>query len=97
LLIVHGDKDHYFPPEHARQLYMAAREPKELWLVPGMGHAEAACSQELVDRIGRWVDKAAAPAQAIAGHVAEPNGAGAPLGEAGAETKEAAPTPNAAA
>ena len=40
LLIVHGDQDPYFPPEHARQLYLAAREPKELWLVPGMGHAE---------------------------------------------------------
>jgi fermentation-respiration switch protein FrsA (DUF1100 family) len=97
LLIVHGDKDHYFPPEHARQLYMAAREPKELWLVPGMGHAEAACSQELVDRIGRWVDQAAAPAQAIAGHVAGSNGAAVPPGEAGEETQEAARTPNAAA
>jgi fermentation-respiration switch protein FrsA (DUF1100 family) len=42
LLIVHGDKDHYFPPEHARQLYMAAREPKELWLMPGMGRPRAA-------------------------------------------------------
>src|SRR6204780_982815 len=60
LLIVHGDKDHYFPPEHARQLYMAAREPKELWLLPGMGHAEAATSQELVDRIARWIDEAIA-------------------------------------
>ena len=58
LLIVHGDQDIYFPPEHARQLYQAAREPKELWLLPGMGHAESACSQELVDRIGRWVDRA---------------------------------------
>jgi pimeloyl-ACP methyl ester carboxylesterase len=56
LLVVHGDQDLYFPPEHARQLFMAAREPKELWLLPGMGHAEAACSQELVDRIGRWID-----------------------------------------
>jgi pimeloyl-ACP methyl ester carboxylesterase len=71
LLIVHGDKDHYFPPEHARQLYMAAREPKELWLVPGMAHAEAACGQELTDRIGRWVkaavarDEAAAPPGAV--------------------------------
>ena len=37
LLIVHGDQDHYFPPEHARQLYMAANEPKELWLMPGHG------------------------------------------------------------
>jgi pimeloyl-ACP methyl ester carboxylesterase len=60
LLIVHGDQDLYFPPEHARQLYMAAREPKELWLLPGMGHAESACSQDLVDRIARWVGQAAA-------------------------------------
>jgi pimeloyl-ACP methyl ester carboxylesterase len=60
LLIVHGDKDLYFPPEHARQLYTAAREPKELWLLPGMGHAEAACSQELVDRIGGWISQAVA-------------------------------------
>jgi pimeloyl-ACP methyl ester carboxylesterase len=60
LLIVHGDQDRYFPPEHARQLYMAAREPKELWLLPGMGHAESACSQDLVDRIARWVAQATA-------------------------------------
>jgi len=60
LLIVHGDQDAYFPPEHARQLYMAAREPKELWLLRGMGHAEAAASQELVDRIARWIDEAIA-------------------------------------
>jgi pimeloyl-ACP methyl ester carboxylesterase len=58
LLIVHGDKDLYFPPEHARQLYISAREPKEFWLLPGMGHAEAACGQELVDRIGRWINQA---------------------------------------
>ncbi len=58
LLIVHGEKDHYFPPEHGRQLYMAAGEPKDLWLMPDMGHAEAACGQELVDRIGHWVDRA---------------------------------------
>ncbi len=60
LLIVHGDKDPYFPPEHARQLYMAASEPKELWLLPGMGHAEAAVGQELADRIARWIDQATA-------------------------------------
>src|ERR1700683_705057 len=58
LLIVHGDQDPYFPPEHARQLYMAAREPKELWLLPGMGHAEAATDSDLVDRIARWIDQA---------------------------------------
>jgi pimeloyl-ACP methyl ester carboxylesterase len=76
LLIVHGDQDAYFPPEHARQLYMAAREPKELWLLPGMGHAEAAASQELVDRIARWIDEAAArpvtPSSAAYSPTAEP-------------------------
>ncbi len=58
LLVVHGGKDRYFPPEHGRQLYLAAREPKELWALPEMGHAESACSQELVDRMARWVDRA---------------------------------------
>lgn len=88
LLIVHGEKDHYFPPEHARQLYMAASEPKDLWLMPGMGHAESACGQELVDRIARWVDQATSPARP--GDDRE--------GAAGTSPDEpAATTPNAAA
>ena len=60
LLIVHGDQDPYFPPDHARQLYMAARDPKELWLLPGFGHAESACTDDLADRIASWVDEATA-------------------------------------
>ena len=91
LLIVHGDEDQYFPPEHARQLYMAAREPKELWLLPGMGHAESACSQDLVDRIARWVDQATA--RPAATESAGPDASAVPPGE---ETPENA-TPNAAA
>ena len=59
LLIVHGDSDPYFPVYHAHQLYDAAREPKELWLVPGFGHAESSCRPALVDRIGGWVATAA--------------------------------------
>jgi pimeloyl-ACP methyl ester carboxylesterase len=58
LLIVHGDQDPYFPPEHARQLYLAAREPKGLWLIPGMGHAETATDNDLIDRIARWLHQA---------------------------------------
>ena len=42
LLIVHGDQDLYFPVDHAQRLYAAAREPRELWIVPGFGHAESA-------------------------------------------------------
>jgi pimeloyl-ACP methyl ester carboxylesterase len=52
LLFVHGDRDHYFPVDHAQALYDAAREPKELWLVEGFGHAESGASPELLDRIG---------------------------------------------
>jgi pimeloyl-ACP methyl ester carboxylesterase len=55
LLVVHGDQDLYFPPDHAQQLYEAAAEPKELWIVPGFGHAETGMNTALLDRIGRWV------------------------------------------
>lgn len=52
LLLVHGDRDHYFPVEHPQALYDAASDPKELWLVEGFGHAENAATPELLDRIG---------------------------------------------
>lgn len=58
LLVVHGEADTWFPPEHARRLYDAAREPKELWLLPGFGHAETgavAHGEELVRRISGWL------------------------------------------
>jgi pimeloyl-ACP methyl ester carboxylesterase len=60
LLVVHGDKDIYFPPEHGHQLYDAAREPKELWLLPGFGHAERHTDDALTDRIAAWAATAAA-------------------------------------
>jgi len=62
-LVVHGDRDPYFPVEHAHQLYDAAREPKELWVVEGFGHAESGSNAALVDRIAGWVREAANPAQ----------------------------------
>jgi len=67
VLIVHGDKDLYFPPEHGRQLYEGAREPKELWLIPGFGHAERPMNDELVDRIVAWVTEAVTRPAAAAG------------------------------
>ncbi len=60
LLVVHGDSDLYFPVEHAHQLYEAAREPKELWIVPGFGHAESGSDDALLDRIAAWADKTTA-------------------------------------
>jgi pimeloyl-ACP methyl ester carboxylesterase len=53
LLLVHGDRDGYFPVEHPRALAAAAGEPTELWLLEGFGHAENAATPELLDRLGR--------------------------------------------
>jgi pimeloyl-ACP methyl ester carboxylesterase len=65
LLVVHGDQDPYFPVEHAQHIFDAAREPKELWLVPGYGHAEASCRPALTDQIGGWVAEAAGATAAL--------------------------------
>jgi len=63
LLIVHGDRDEYFPSDHAEQIFQAAREPKELWVVPGIGHAESGVSGRLLDRIGQWAAAVTAVAE----------------------------------
>ncbi|MFI6793397.1 alpha/beta hydrolase [Nonomuraea sp. NPDC050383] len=55
LLVVHGDADAFFPLEHAHQIYDGAREPKELWIESGYGHAESAATPELIHRIGKWI------------------------------------------
>jgi pimeloyl-ACP methyl ester carboxylesterase len=54
LLVVHGDRDGYFPVDHPRTLAAAAGDHGELWLEPGMGHAEHAAAGELLRRIGDW-------------------------------------------
>ncbi len=58
LLVVHGDKDSYFPVDHAQRIFDAAREPKELWIEPGVGHAESGAGPQLIKRIGAWIQDA---------------------------------------
>ncbi|SDL10374.1 alpha/beta hydrolase [Streptomyces indicus] len=58
LLVVHGDRDPYFPLDHPRMLASAA-PGVELWVEPGMGHAEHAAGDELLGRIGEWATRAA--------------------------------------
>lgn len=38
LFIMHGRDDEIVDPHMAEELYAAAREPKELWLIDGVGH-----------------------------------------------------------
>jgi pimeloyl-ACP methyl ester carboxylesterase len=59
LLIVHGDRDGYFPVDHPRMLAAAAGGHGELWLEHGMGHAENAADDELLGRIADWAASAA--------------------------------------
>ena len=54
LLLVHGDRDEYFPLEHFRTLVQAAGPTATAWVVPGFGHAESGATTPLVERIGRW-------------------------------------------
>ncbi|MBL1119319.1 alpha/beta hydrolase [Streptomyces sp. 110] len=55
LLIVHGDRDPYFPLDHPRMLASAADPAtSELWIEPGYGHAETAASPDLLARIADW-------------------------------------------
>lgn len=68
LLVVHGDRDPYFPVDHPRALAAASGGDAELWLEPGMGHAENAVGEELLTRIARW----------LTGAPGAPGGAGAP-------------------
>ncbi|GAA3139003.1 alpha/beta hydrolase family protein [Streptomyces echinatus] len=59
LLLVHGDRDGYFPLDHPRMLAEAAGDHGELWVEPGMGHAEHAADDALMARIGDWAVSAA--------------------------------------
>lgn len=60
LLIVQGELDHYFPIDHGQRLHAAARSGgntrTELWIEPGMGHAERATSEALVRRMIAWAE-----------------------------------------
>jgi pimeloyl-ACP methyl ester carboxylesterase len=71
LLVVHGDQDPYFPADHGQRLYDAAREPRELWLEPGFGHAESAAGGPLLDRIAGWVQEHALVPEAVPGVAVE--------------------------
>jgi pimeloyl-ACP methyl ester carboxylesterase len=55
LLVVHGDRDRFFPLDHARELAEAGGPTAQLWIEPGFGHAEAAITPALTYRIATWV------------------------------------------
>ncbi|MDX3214293.1 alpha/beta fold hydrolase [Streptomyces sp. ME02-6991-2B] len=62
LLVVHGDRDGYFPLDHPLSLAEAAGGAAELWIEPGFGHAENAAPPDLLRRIAAWTAMRTRPA-----------------------------------
>jgi fermentation-respiration switch protein FrsA (DUF1100 family) len=48
LLLIHGAADSLIPVSHAHELFAAAREPKQCWIVEGAEH----CGAYFADRTG---------------------------------------------
>jgi uncharacterized protein len=55
LLLIHGEADSIVPPHHSRQLYEAAAQPKELWIVPAAGHIQSLNDPALRRRLADYV------------------------------------------
>jgi fermentation-respiration switch protein FrsA (DUF1100 family) len=56
LLIIHCEHDRVVPVHHAEELYTAARQPKELWLVAKGGHIQALTQEEQRRRLTLYLD-----------------------------------------
>jgi fermentation-respiration switch protein FrsA (DUF1100 family) len=57
LLVIQGDRDTIVPPHHARRLYDAALEPKQLWIVEGAGHIQALRQEDQRERLANYLYK----------------------------------------
>jgi pimeloyl-ACP methyl ester carboxylesterase len=64
LLLIYGELDDYLPSDHPQRVLDAASEPKELWLVPGSGHAMARLDhpQEYLRRVQAFFGRHLGPA-----------------------------------
>ena len=57
VVLVHDPTDWYFDEEHARALYEAASEPKELWWYPGGGHGTDLLTEDLAARVLQRIER----------------------------------------
>lgn len=60
LLVIHGEDDHIVPVQLGKDLFEAASEPKQLWLVPGARHYTpwVKIPDEFERRVGTFFEKA---------------------------------------
>ncbi len=59
LLLIHGGRDPYVSTAAVKELFAAAGEPKELWIVPQAGHRQVDehCPDEYLDRVVGFFDR----------------------------------------
>jgi dipeptidyl aminopeptidase/acylaminoacyl peptidase len=59
VFIIAGKGDELIPVENGQRLFNAAKEPKELWIIPVSGHGGtvAAAGREYGDRVGEFFDR----------------------------------------
>lgn len=59
VMIIGGEEDEQMPSSDAMRLFAAAKEPKELWLIPGAVHGGTVsiAGDEYIKRILRFLDK----------------------------------------
>jgi fermentation-respiration switch protein FrsA (DUF1100 family) len=55
LLLIHGDQDQVVPLRHSQELFDLARDPKELWIVPGAGHTQSLTVEAVRQRLVRYL------------------------------------------
>jgi uncharacterized protein len=60
LLLMQGDQDAVVPLHHTQQLFDKAAEPKERWVIPGVGHTQSMNNEDvrkkLVEYLSRYTD-----------------------------------------
>jgi uncharacterized protein len=82
LLLVHGVTDELVPAHHVQQLFDAAAEPRDLWLLADSGHIGMVEDQEARERFVQWMLEleAGGAAGSVNGDVARsPGGPGLPI------------------
>lgn len=62
LLLLHGENDVVVPFSHSQRLYAEAREPKEIWLIPGGQHIDLTRRESVRQRLLQYLDTAAGKA-----------------------------------
>jgi fermentation-respiration switch protein FrsA (DUF1100 family) len=63
MLLIHGTADTVLSANCSRQIYRAAKEPKEIKLYPGAGHGLDEVRQEVLDLLVSWIPQKLAGAK----------------------------------